>query len=215
MANYQRLILEVTLEALEVKVSGAKPAAGPRRHLVLASLVWPRPAIAQKMVTQDVTLDAGLWQRPAQWSRRILFKETVQGPCGIQLAVTEPLSDTALARMAAEMAGGAVKLLSSEMVRDMAAVPAGLVRLPFDSLQKLAVSLGKEDPRIVARGVLELPSAEAVGKTAEYTVPLVAPETLYRYVRIRRQGKTVRRRQSLLEKEQENGRANLQLVCYG
>jgi len=104
----------------------------------------------------------------------------------------------------------------------------GVVKIPFQFLSKVISDSGKDGPKVVATGCLDLHSetmwkpsspkdSKAAGKsktkassdesgvTRQLTMPLSAPETIYRVTRTRKEGRLKTRRRKVLDAGAENG----------
>ena len=91
--------LEMMLDRVEVKTTGARRKDG--RHMVIATLVWPRPLIAERVSAKTLGFEGNVVDlKKSDWITRIVFKERVDGPFGLELGVTEQMSDSEIARKA-------------------------------------------------------------------------------------------------------------------
>lgn len=170
-----RKTLELRIQSLRLD----PPFAGPARmeRLRIATLIWLRPLIAERISSKPVKSVKGtLDLSGAAWSERILFKENVEGSFGLVLRVTEPLSETKIARFLAPWGAGLLRLAGTETGK-LAGDPwsAALARIP---LQLLAGELGNaaKEPTIVAAGRVTL----RPGQSEILRVPLVSPRDRYR-----------------------------------
>ena len=76
--KYKRRTLEVSLKDVKIDVCGERMKGG--RHLITATLVYPRPAISEKSIVRAVALEGGVADMAmAGWAGAILFKEVVHG----------------------------------------------------------------------------------------------------------------------------------------
>jgi hypothetical protein len=212
--------LEMLLNKVEVKETGARGKKG--RHMVIATLVWPRPRIAERVYAKTVELEENAVDlKKADWITRIVFKELVDGPFGIELKVTEAMSDSAIADFFRGVGSALMKLTGNEAEDMMASsLAGGLVKMPFQYLSQYISGLGDKAPKIIASGSLCLhadetwnpPSGKASGaKTKKnperktFKVSLTAPETIYKVTRTRRQGRLQTKKRKLLDAGSENG----------
>lgn len=212
--------LEMLLNKVEVKETGAKRKQG--RHMVIVTLVWPRPRIAERVYTKTVELEENAVDlKKADWITRIVFKELVDGPFGIELKVTEAMSDSEIADFFLGFGSALMKLTGNEAEDMMASsLAGGLVKMPFQYLSQYISDLGDKGPKIIASGSLCLhsdetwntPSRKGSGTTKKknaerktFKVPLTAPETIYKVTRTRRQGRLKTTKRKLLDAGSENG----------
>jgi hypothetical protein len=190
--------LEVTL--VELALRDETRSAASSRHLLGATLVWPRVGTARKTHSVSLRLDRGAWsQTDRSWTQRILCKESVQGRFGFDLALTGALSD--------EQADAFLRTLTSQFVKftadaieDHLAPPllGTLAEIPFNVLVKALLKV--QAPDLLAIGALDVDSSllPAAGQTVRWEIPLTSPRGLFRTTR-RRVGKAVQpRRQTLL-----------------
>ena len=222
-----RSVVEVLLEGVELVERGVQHGR-TTRHMVLAALVWPRPAIAERTALKDLELPSGVIDLGSlDWTDRILFKETVEGPFGIKVDVTDVVTDNQVADFLRVMASAAVQLAGAE-VAGLATAPfvKGLVKVPFQHGSKLIASAGKKAARVIARGQVDIGLEEgeeggdtggrlvARGEEVVIEVPLCAPARIERVTRSTSGGATRSRRRTVLKKGEPNGKALLRLRRY-
>ncbi len=188
----RRCEIEVTLA--EISLQAAVRPRGATRHLLGASLIWPRTGTARKEYPVPVTLADGRWlpaDRP--WTERILFKENVAGCFGFAVTLTEALSDAAAVEFLDALGNQFVKETAS-VAGDLLAPPllGTLAEMPLSVLAKFL--LKKKAPATLGFGALDRDSEAlpAAGETVRWTVPLLAQAGIFRTVR-RRVGRTMRR----------------------
>jgi len=100
--------VEITLHSIHIPVTGAGLDT-TTSHLLTADLVWPRTGTARKSASQSCTLREGAAEfAAANWGRRILFKETVEGRFALAVTVTESLDDEELEKILRFWAGAAL-----------------------------------------------------------------------------------------------------------
>jgi len=199
-------VLEVLLDRVEVKETGDRKAG---QHMVMASLVWPRPRIADRAAVKTFDLEKGMIDlKKATWIKRVVFKEVIDGPFGIEFGVTERVTDSQFAEFLRFMSSSVLKVAGGE-AEDMVtnAVLGGVVKVPFQFLAKMILDSGKDGPKVIASGSLDLHSEETWKKneSKQFKVPLTAPETIYKVTRRRREGTFQTRRRKLIEAGADNG----------
>lgn len=181
MSRYPRGTVELSLASIR----GDGPLAGGARaveRLVTATLLWPRPLIAERNAARTFTFSPeGLDLHERDWTDRILFKETVEGPFGLVLQVTEGLTAAQVGKLAAAFGAAMLRTAGTELGR-LAADPwsAALIRFP---LQHLAGELGwvGKAPAVVAAGAVTL----RPGHATPIDLPLSVPADI---TRVRRSG---------------------------
>lgn len=214
---YKRRILELSLERVELNVAGGRKKRG-NKHMIIACLTWPRPAIAERISVKTLEFENNTADLSrSDWTTRILFKETVQGTFGLEVSVTEQLSNSQVSEFIGFMASSILKLAGAE-AGELAAssLGAGLIKLPFTYLSKLVSASGKKPANMIATGTVDLraDSKWKAGKLVRIEIPLTAPETIYKTVRSRKHGELSTRRRTLLKAGAGNGTAVLRGKLY-
>lgn len=71
------------------------------RNLVTVELIWPKVGTAKKSASREVRFRKGVFDFTAeQWAKRCVFREEIDGHCGIVVSVSEPVSVQNLKRWA-------------------------------------------------------------------------------------------------------------------
>jgi len=215
---YRRQILELSLDRVHVRVTGRRRSR-TSRHVLTIGLVWPRPGIAERLAVKPVVLKDGVAEVGAlNWTERILFKETVQGPFGLDVAVSEQLTGDDLAKFLKRLGSSLVKLAGSEL-GDLVSgsLGAGIVSAPFKAFGTVVAGSDRLLARVIGSGTADVSSSP--GKKGErqfrLEVPLSAPGTVYRTVRRRTHGEVRVRRRSVLKAGEENGSVVLSARVVG
>ncbi len=214
---HKRRVLEICLDEIEAGATGAR-GKGRAAHVLAARLIWPRPAIAEKVSLKTVDLQGGKADlNAAIWGRRILFKETVQGPCGLSIEVTRRVSDTQAARFIHFLYASVFTALSAEVA---ATAPGGgwvgLLRQPLRFLARETGTPPKAWPAVMAAGMLDV-RPESIGKRGERVqieIPLRAPKDVFETHRRQRGGETAMRRERVRKAGEANGRAVISIAAY-
>ncbi len=175
--------IEITLVSLHVNTTGSTLAS--TRHILTAGLVWPRTGTARKVATMPITMERGhVAADRLPWSRRILFRETVEGRFGFELALTVPLADAEADAFLRAWASHLMQAVGEGLESSSGATPlAGFAAFPLAYLAK--VVLKAEAPAALAEGLLDRDreALPAAGGRALWTVPLVATEGVVQRVR--------------------------------
>jgi len=211
-----RRILELSLDRLCLNVAGTR-TKGHGKHIVTARLIWPRPMIASKVAVQTVELvDGELDLSSADWTKRILFKEVVQGPFGVELSVSERLTRNELTKFINFMSAVGLKLLGGELGQLVeSTVGSGLLEAPFKYIAK-QIGAGGKSPALVASGMVSLTAEPWEAEvTQSIEVAFCAPTTVSRTTRTRRQGRTTTKRRTFVREGADNGAAALSARVYG
>ncbi len=216
MANRR---LELMLDKVTVKETGARRKKG--RHVVIVTLVWPRPRIAERVSAKTLEFEDNVADlKKSGWIDRIVFKELVDGPFGIELGVTERMSDSEVADFFKFLGSSLVKLIGNEVEDTMGgSLSGGLVKIPFQYLSKFITKIGDKGPKIIASASINVHAEETWKKknteTKTFKVPLTAPETIYKVIRTRRHGQMQSSRRTILKAGDDNGIIEFTGKVYG
>ena len=170
-----------TKEALEILFVRAELKGLPEkvllksRNLVQVDLIWPRTGIARRSAAREAVFKRGVCDFTAEpWTKRAVFREDVEGHCGIAVAVTEPVSVQKIRRFLRLTAKYALKMGADFMEKAMVGY-ADIASSPIDAL---AAMIGEKDvPKVIAKGVLDVTELPAEGEERIVTVPLARPLT--------------------------------------
>jgi len=200
-------VLEVLLDRIEVKETGVPRGSG--RHMLLGSLIWPRPRIAERAAAKALRFDGKVADlKNASWADRIVWKEVIDGAFAVRFAVTERVTDSQLAGFVRSLGSSILKLAGGE-AEDMIAssIGGGLVKLPFQLLSTLVAASGKKGPKVIASGSLDLDSKKTWPRntTRQFKMPLTAPQALHRVTRTKRDGVLRTRRKKIMDAGAGNG----------
>ena len=200
--------VEITLNSINIPVTGAGLDT-TTSHLLTTDLVWPRVGVARKSASQSCTLQEGTADfETANWGRRILFKETVEGRFALAVTVTEALDDEELEKILRFWAGAALAIGADAV--DSAAGPLGdLAAAPLEYAAKAVAKY--PGATLLAEGLAELDATDFPPSGGErlLTVRLVAARRLLRVTRRTVNGRSRVTRKTLLEKGADNGEVTL------
>jgi len=211
--------LEMLLNKVEMKETGSRRKSG--QHMVIATLVWPRPRIAERVSAKTLQFEENVLDlKKSDWITRIVFKELIDGPFGVEMGVTERMSDSEVAEFFKFLGASFMKLMGNEAEDLMtSSLAGGLVKIPFQFLSKFIADIGDKGPKIIGSGSLCLHAEETWKKknteTKTFKVPLTAPEGIYKTSRTRQHGEVKVRRRLLLKPGAENGMIEFTGKVYG
>ena len=145
------------------------------RNIGQLDLIWPRASIAKKSGAREMVFKRGKCDFSAEpWTKRTVFREEVDGHCGLAVAITEPVSVQKVRRFLRLTAKYALKMGAGFMEKAMVGY-ADIASSPIDAL---AAMIGEKDvPEVIAQGVIDINELPAAGAELEVTVPLVRPLT--------------------------------------
>jgi len=145
------------------------------RNIGQVDLIWPRTGVAKKSGAREMVFKRGVCDFTEEpWTKRILFREEVEGRCGLAVSVTELVSVQKVRRFIRLTAKYALKMGADFMEKAMVGY-ADIASSPMDAL---AAMIGEKDvPKVIAQGVLDFDDLPAEGEEREILVPLVRPLT--------------------------------------
>ena len=145
------------------------------RNIGQVDLIWPRAAIAKKSGAREMVFRRGECDFTAEpWTKRVVFREEVDGRCGLAFSVTEPVSIQKVRRFLRLTAKYALKMGADFMEKAM----AGYADIASSPMEALAAMIGEKDvPKVVAQGVLDIEDLPAEGEERTVVVPLTRPLT--------------------------------------
>lgn len=178
--------LDILIESFEL-LSGV--FAGKSRRVADFKLVYPRLAIAQKTSSKTIELNGGAIVKPAfdTWTERILFKESVQGTFGLEIAISEAVSAKELENAASATASSLVRLLGG-LAADAVGLKAlnSFAELPSAGIAKF-LSGASYSARTDATGAIDVPGETYAhlkpGDGTVVTLPIVAARDIVKETR--------------------------------
>lgn len=209
-AMYRRNTMEMRMQGIQEAGPWSRGGKQSER-LVTVSLVWPRPLIASRVAVQTHTFTRdGLDVASKDWSERILFKETVEGPFGVIVQVSQSMTAQQMTRVAGAI-GDAVLRAAGAQAASIAVGPGltALARFPFTFLAGEISNVGKTAKVVAGGRTTLLPDASG---TIE--IPLRVPEDVIQTRRSTRGGRMQTRRQTLHKAGDAAGKAILEIQYY-
>lgn len=167
--------------AVEILLAKAELTGVPERRLLksrnmgVVDLVWPRAGIARKSSAREMVFRKGKADFSSEeWTKRVLFREDVEGRCGLAVTVTEPVSVQKARRFLRLAAKYAFKMGADFMEKAMVGY-ADVASAPLDAFAQM---IGEKDtPKAIAQGVVDVADLPAEGAEATVVVPLKRPLT--------------------------------------
>ena len=174
MAKKTKANLEFLLVKAEVKGIPEKGLLRSR-NIGQVDLIWPRTGVAKKSGAREMVFKRGVCDFAAEpWTKRVIFREEVDGRCGLAVSITEPVSIQKVRRFLRLTAKYALKMGADFMEKAMVGY-ADIASSPIDAL---AAMIGEKDvPKVIAQGVLDIEELPAAGEEITVTVPLARPLT--------------------------------------
>ena len=167
--------------AIEVLLVKAELTGVPEKRLLRSrnigsvDLVWPRTGIARKSATREMVFKRGKADFASEeWTKRILFREEIEGRCGVAVTITEPVSVQKARRFLRLAAKYAFKMGADFMEKAMVGY-ADVASAPLDAVAQMVGE--KDTPKAVAQGVIDVADLPAEDAETEVVVPLKRPLT--------------------------------------
>ena len=176
MATTKRTKANIEFLLVKAELKGS-PEKGllKSRNIGQVDLIWPRAAIAKKSGAREMVFKRGECDFTAEpWTKRVVFREEVDGRCGLAVSITEPVSIQKVRRFLRLTAKYALKMGADFMEKAMVGY-ADIASSPIDAL---AAMIGEKDvPKVIAQGVFDIEDLPAEGEERTVVVPLARPLT--------------------------------------
>ena len=176
MANAKRAKANLEFLLVRAELNGV-PEKGllKSRNVGQIDLVWPRTGVARKTGAREMVFRKGVCDFTSEeWTKRVFFREEVEGRCGLAVSITEPVSVQKARRFLRLTAKYALKMGADFMEKAMVGY-ADVASAPIDAI---AAMIGEKDiPKVIAKGVLDFFDLPGEGEEAEISVPLMRPLT--------------------------------------
>jgi len=145
------------------------------RNLGCVDVIWPRTGVAKKSGAREMVLKKGIADFTSEeWTKRVLFREEIEGRCGLAVTITEPVSIQLARRFVRLTAKYALKMGADFMEKAMVGY-ADIASSPIDALAQMVGE--KDTPKAIAQGVLDVTELPAEGEEETVVVPLKRPLT--------------------------------------
>jgi len=164
--------IEILLVKAEVKGIPEKGLLRSR-NLGCVDVIWPRTGIAKKSAAREMLFKRGVADFTSEeWTKRVLFREEIEGRCGLAVTITEPVSIQLARRYVRLTAKYALKMGADFMEKAMVGY-ADIASSPIDALAQM---LGEKDtPKAIAQGVLDVTDLPSEGEEKTVEIPLQRP----------------------------------------
>ncbi len=204
----QTRVLELSLEQVQID-KGKTDRKGQTRRLVISTLVWPRPRISDRVSVKTLDFHNNASDlTKSTWTEKILFKERVLGPFGVQINVTEHVTESQAADFLPFLGSSLFKLVGAEAKKMMlTSFEGSLLKLPFEYLAKIIAVSGSKAPKVPNSGIVDLDPSANWGKAGpvRIEIPLKAVRPIYKMTRSKGSKGNRSKRQLIVETGQING----------
>ena len=145
------------------------------RNLGTVDLVWPRSGIAKKSASRQFVFARGKVDFTSEiWAKRVLFREEIEGKCGVAVSISEPVTVQKL-RKWAKLTAKAIIKEGADIVQSAMVGYGDIAAAPIDAFATLVGE--SEAPKPIAQGVIDFTALPTDGQEVELTVPLERPLT--------------------------------------
>lgn len=173
---------DVEISITEIKLDKIKALQKAGTRTLEARLIYPRPTVAQKATTRILQFEDGAWtSKDKGWTERILFKESIQGDTGLEITLSEIVSDKNIEAALASGASSFIKILGSLAGEALTESYLGTFSdIPAAVLSKAIT--GSDQIKITASATQDIPFNQIAnlkaGKVATIEVPLISKNTI-------------------------------------
>lgn len=173
---------ELEIRLVSVDMESKAGLARKTNNIVTCRLPWIRTGVELRDGSQTVKLESGHWSganRP--WHERIILKENVQGNCSLIMALSKPLSDSAVQKFAANSTSAIIKVLAALAEK---ASPTGVIgdfaSIPLSALSKSATDTSAVTDAFAGSVDFNAADLPETGKTFTLEIPLLAKSDIRR-----------------------------------
>lgn len=143
------------------------------RNLGTVELIWPRTGVAKKSAARQMVFKLGKADlRDEPWAKRVLYREEIEGKCGIAVSISEPVTVQKF-RKFAKLTAKAIIKEGADVVQSLMVSHGDIAAAPIDALA--AIVGESEAPKAIAQGVIDFTDLPAEGEEIEVAIPLQRP----------------------------------------
>ena len=141
MATAKKAKANIEFLLVRAEVKGVPEKALLRsRNIGQVDLVWPRTGVAKKSGAREFVFRKGVCDFTGEpWTKRVMFREEVEGRCGLAVSVTEPVSVQKVRRFLRLTAKYALKMGADFMEKAM----VGYADIASSPIAALAAMIGE------------------------------------------------------------------------
>ncbi len=172
----EKTAIEVLLVGAEINGIKLQPRIKKTTRLVTVDLLWPRPSIARKTAAREVKFSrAKADVKREEWSKRILFREDIEGHCGFAVSISEILDDEWIEKLLRATAKYALREFR-DVIQQYTVGISDIASAPLDALAQIEGTY--PGPKTVLQGVFDL-TEDILPPEGKYTIieiPLHKPK---------------------------------------
>ena len=133
MATTKRTKANIEFLLVKAELKGIPEKGLLKSHNIgQVDLIWPRATIAKKSGAREMVFKRGVCDFTAEpWTKRVVFREEVDGRCGLAVSITEPVSIQKVRRFLRLTAKYALKMGADFMEKAMVGY-ADIASSPID-----------------------------------------------------------------------------------
>ena len=207
MATAKREEIEITLQNLELLVTGPTRIPAESNHTITVELLWPRSGTQAKAYSRLVKLHGGKCTfTAADWYESILLKDAVVGRFALKVTVSQVLSDAAVAKLLRSMAKAAAASVADAVAASVDKPLGKTLAAPIDYIASVFAG---EAVLPVAESILTLEPAFISAGGGVLTLPLSCPARVTKATPSA--GKIRKPRKQVIGKGDPNGTATLSI----
>lgn len=175
--KHKKHTIVATLRRIELFSKGVPGKPKATKHTLSVSLPWLRTTISGRTWPRVVEMDGMERDYAAgDWCDAILFKETIQAPAAMELSLTPPMTDAALAKLFAAIGKASLGILGDMVEKSIEGKIAKLAGVSFDQVGTL---LAAAAPDPIGEGRLQLDD-DLLDNGGVRTIELVAKHDILR-----------------------------------
>ena len=154
MAKKEKSSIEILLTSVSVSGLRLSPKILKTSRLVTADLIWPRSSIAKKTSAREVEFSRSKANLESEeWTRRVFFREEIEGHAGLAVSVSEVLDDEWIEKFLRSTAKYALREFSS-LIQKYTVGISDIASAPVEALAALEGTY--PGPKTVLQGVFDI-----------------------------------------------------------
>lgn len=176
---------DIEFHLLSLELSPSVKPAKSSNHMVGIDLICPKVGTARKANSRTVVLEKGRYAPEApMWSESVICKETVSGRFGVEVTVTEAVSDSIASYFVNNAANLLVKILAGSFGKAMPVKSLeDIAEIPLSTLSKTI--LKDKAPEILFSGCADFTGDENFSEKKTIEIPLRAAKDILKSVTTR------------------------------
>ena len=163
--------VEILLVRADIAGAGFQKILLKSRNQITVDLIWPRSGIAKRTASREANFARSKADFAGEeWTRRVLFREEIEGHAGLAACVSESLNSENVEKFLRLAAKYALKT-GADVVGKYTVGISDVASAPIDALAAMAGTY--PGPKPITQGLCDLPDLPAPGGEREVEIPLV------------------------------------------